>query len=145
MKESKREKSVNTEYVSAYDLVIEGDKQKSEGFYNKAILNYLKAYSKGSPEQIKYIVPRVASCYRIISQPKMALNFYRGARSMYGDIVNDHVMLTVLSSIHGDLKNWEQALYCADYACELNDGVINAYLENVYRRIDANIGNKEFA
>lgn len=137
--------NTNKEITSAYEYVKKGDTLKKKGIYSDAITTYMKAYGSGTPAEIKYIVPRITSCFRKIKQPRMALNFYRGAKSTYGNIVNDHVMLTVLSSIHGDLENWEQALYCADCACELNDGEINIFLENVYRRIDANIGKKELS
>ena len=60
----------------------------------------------------------------------------------YGIDVADHVTYTVMASVHSDLNEWSQAQICADRACELNDGVIDEYLNAVYARINYNVNKR---
>ena len=123
----------------SYDWNVNGDKEKKLGNYNKAINSYIKAFETVNPNGAKYIVAKISSCYRKINRPQSALNFYNQARNLYGDYVVDYVVMTTIAGAYGDLKKWSEALNYANYACELNDGVVDKYIEAVLNRITYNM------
>ena len=126
---------------SSYDWSIEGDEAKRKQDFKSALFSYKKAYESTKPEGVRYLVAKVSSCYRKINRPQAALNFYHEARRQYGDNAIDHAVLTSIAGAYGDLKKWKEALSCANYACELNDGVITSHLDAVYGRISYNTSN----
>lgn len=137
---NKTSKSIHTT-KSSYEWSIEGDEAKRKQDFKLAIFSYQKAYELTEPEYVRYLVAKVSSCYRKINRPQAALNFYHEARSQYGDSAIDHAVLTSIAAAYGDLKKWKEALSCANYACELNDGVITNYLDAVFGRISYNTSN----
>jgi len=124
---------------SSYEWSVEGDEAKKKQEFKTAIFSYEKAFESTTPAEVKYLVAKVSSCYRKINRPQAALNFYHEARKQYGDDAIDHAVLTSIAGAYSDLKKWKEALAYANYACELNDGVITNYLEAVFGRISYNI------
>ena len=124
--------------TSVKELVKEGDAAKGIGKYQLAIINYNRALESTDDVYAKYIVSRLSSCYRKLNQPNKALEIYHNALNQYGITINDPVVLTSVSGAYCDLKRWDEALNCANYACELDDGEINEFLDAVYNRIENN-------
>ena len=124
---------------TAREWTIEGDNQKKREHNEEAITYYIKALNSANPVQRVYLIPRIMACYRRQQLPNKAKDFLLEMIYVYGINVADHVTYTVMASVHSDLKEWSQAQMCADKACELNDGVINEYLNAVYARINYNV------
>lgn len=126
-----------------------GDNEKSKDHNATAIGLYIKALGYADPIQTRYLIPRVMACYRRQNKPIQAKDFLLKMVYTHGIDVMDHVTYTVMASIHGDLKEWDQALECANRACALNEGEIDEYLNAVYNRINYNMnaekGNLVFA
>ena len=136
--ESKAEYTYSNPVKTAYQWCMEGDDAKKHKDYYAAIVSYHKAFELIDPERAKYLIAKVTSCYRRINRPQSAVDFYMKALNRFGKIAVDHVVLTSVSGAYGDLKKWDKALECANYACELNEGVITDYLEAVMGRISYN-------
>lgn len=127
---------------SARELTTAGDSEKSKDHNAVAIGLYIKALDCADSIQRKYLIPRIMACYRRQNKPIQAKDFLLKMVYTHGIDVMDHVTYTVMASIHGDLKEWDQALECANRACALNEGEINEYLNAVYNRINYNMNDK---
>lgn len=127
----------------AREWTAAGDKEKSNEHNAVAIGLYIKALGCADPIQRRYLIPRVMACYRRQNNPIKAKDFLMKMIYAHGIDVMDHVTYTVMASVHGDLKEWNQALECANRACALNDGEINDYLNAVYNRINYNMKTRE--
>lgn len=124
---------------TAREWTAEGDIEKSKEHNAIAIGLYIRALDCADPIQRRYLIPRIMACYRRQNCPSKAKDFLMKMVYEHGIEVMDHVTYTVMASVHGDLKEWNQALECANRACALNDGEINDYLDAVYNRINYNM------
>lgn len=115
-----------------------GDKAMSRNDYELAVAIYSNAFTVDQIETGKYLIPRISACYRRMSRPKLAIQFYESAVEKYGNQAEDPVVLTAISSAYGDVKKWSEARRCIKRAIELNDGVIDDYISNVIGRIKSN-------
>lgn len=115
-----------------------GDKAMSRNDYELAVSIYSNAFTVDQIETGKYLIPRISACYRRMSRPKLAIQFYESAVEKYGNQAEDPVVLTAISSAYGDINEWDEALRCARKAIALNDGVIDEYMSNVLGRIESN-------
>ena len=68
-------------------LVGEGDKFKKSYTYDLAIAFYEKAVEKSDEELLKYILPRITSCYRMLKNPRKAIALFSYAKNKYGEEV----------------------------------------------------------
>ena len=124
---------------SAKDWTLDGDEAKKRLYFEKAIGCYAKAFETASMTQKVYLVPRVMACYRKLGNPTQAKTFFIEMKNRYGSGILDRASYIVMAAVHGDLKEWDMALQCANQACILNEGVIDQYLDAVYGRINYNI------
>lgn len=125
-----------TEMVARW--VEAGDKAMGRNDYELAVSIYSNAFTVDQIETGKYLIPRISACYRRMSCPRAAIQFYERAVEKYGNQAEDSVVLTAISSAYGDIKEWDEALRCARKAIALNDGVIDEYMSNVLGRIESN-------
>lgn len=116
-----------------------GDKAKEKEHNAAAIWMYIRALDCADPIQRKYLIPRIMACYRRQNDSVKAKDFLMKMVYEHGIGVMDYVTYTVMAAVHGDLKEWAQALECANRACALNDGEINEHLNAVYNRINQNM------
>lgn len=130
-------------YIITKELTIEGDSCMKRQQIKKAIDCYTKALETANQMQKKYLIPRIMACYRRQNLSWKAKVFLQRMIYAYGNNITDHVIYTVLASVHGDLNEWEQAQICADKACKLNEGEIDRYLDAVYARIEYNVSKRE--
>lgn len=126
------------------EWTIEGDNQRKREHNAEAIWYYTKALDSADSVQRVYLIPRIMACYRRQNLPDKAKNFLLEMIYAYGIDVADHVTYTVMASVHSDLNEWNQAQICADKACEMNDGVIDEYLNAVYARINYNVNKRVY-
>lgn len=124
------------------EWTIEGDNLRRKEHTAEAIWYYTRALDNADAVQRVYLIPRIMACYRRQNLPNKAKDFLLEMIYAYGIDVADHVTYTVMASVHSDLNEWSQAQICADRACELNDGVIDEYLNAVYARINYNVNKR---
>ena len=134
------EQTLDFSQYSLSDLITEGDKFKASYTYDTAIMFYEKAVEKCDEETLKYILPRITSCYRHEKRPKKAIELFSYAKSKYGEDFITPVLLTSVAAAYCDLKEYENALRCCRWAYKRFDGETDPNLRLVFMRIKKESG-----
>ena len=122
------------------DLVAEGDKLKESFTYDCAIAFYEKAINLCDEETLKYILPRITSCYRAERRPKKAIELFAYAKEKYGEEFITPVLLTSVAAAYCDVKEYENALRCCRWAYKRFGAEFDPNLSNVFARIKKESG-----
>lgn len=117
------------------DLVREGDKLKESSSYEDAILFYEKASEVCDEQTLKYILPRISSCYRKCNKPRKVIDMFSAAKNKYGEDFITPVLLTSVAAAYCDLKEYENALRCCKWSYKKFGGESDSNLSNVFARI----------
>ena len=125
------------------ELLDEGDKFKASFTYDAAIVFYEKAVELCDEETLKYILPRITSCYRHEKKPRKAIELFSYAKGKYGEDFITPVLLTSVAAAYCDLKEYENALRCCKWAYKRYGGDIDPSLMNVFMRIKKESGYGE--
>ena len=125
---------------SVKDLVAEGDKFKASYTYDYAIAFYENAIKICDKETLKYILPRITSCYRSEKNPKQAIELFVYAKRKYGEDFITPVLLTSVAAAYCDTKEYENALRCCRWAYKRFEGNVDPNLSSVYARIKKESG-----
>ncbi|MBQ5801215.1 MAG: hypothetical protein IIW20_04945 [Clostridia bacterium] len=128
---------------SVEELVSEGDKFKNSATYDYAIVFYEKAIETCDEQTLKYILPRITSCYRHEGVPRKAIKLFSFAKSTYGVEFLSGPLLTSVAAAFCDLKEYENALRCCKWAYKAFNGEFNSSLNNVFARIKKESGLTE--
>lgn len=132
--------SINYNNMNYLRIIEIADGFKKSNSFIMAIKTYEKAMEKTNKvEHIKYILPRITSCYRKNNQASKAIELYTKVCKMYGyDILNE-VLLTSIAAAYCDLEQFDNAKKCADRAYAIAKGNYSEELKLVYKRINKNI------
>ena len=133
-------KTLDLSSYSLKDLISEGDKLKDSYAYDYAIAFYEKAVEICDEETLKYILPRITSCYRHEKRPKKAIELFSYAKGKYGEDFITPVLLTSVAAAYCDLKEYENALRCCRWAYKHFNGDFDPNLSNVFARIKKESG-----
>ena len=144
------QKTLNDLYIetldySAYsveDLVKEGDKFKDSSSYKSAITFYEKALAICDEVTMKYILPRITSCYRKCNMPKKVVELFSLIKREYGVGFITPVLLTSVAAAYCDLGEYDNALRCCKWAYRNFGGEFNANLSGVWARIKKESGKE---
>ena len=128
---------INLENKLYSELIDLADDYKKSNSFTMAIKLYNKALEKSKNiENIKYILPRITSCYRKKGEPEKAIRLYSEVKRKYGNDIINEVMLTSIAAAYCDIKEMENAKKCADFAYKLSNGNVSEELKLVYKRLD---------
>ena len=133
---------IETIDFSAYsveELVQEGDKFKDSSSYKNAIAFYEKATVDCDEVTLRYILPRITSCYRKCNMPRKVIDLFTDVKGAYGTDFITPVLLTSVAAAYCDLKEYDNALRCCKWAYK-NFGEFNSSLSNVWARIKKESG-----
>jgi tetratricopeptide (TPR) repeat protein len=133
-------KTLDLTSYSLKDLISEGDKFKDSYTYDYAIAFYEKTVELCDEETLKYILPRITSCYRHEKRPKKAIELFSYAKGKYGEYFITPVLLTSVAAAYCDLKEYENALRCCRWAFKRYGGDIDPNLSSVFDRIKKESG-----
>lgn len=122
------------------DLIDEGDKFKASFTYDHTIVFYEKAVELCDEETLRYILPRITSCYRHVKKPKKAIELFSLAKGKYGEDFITPVLFTSVAAAYCDLKEYENALRCCRWAYKRFGGEFDSNLNNVFARIKKDSG-----
>ena len=125
---------------SLKDLISEGDNFKDSYTYDYAIAFYEKSVELCDEETLKYILPRITSCYRHNKMPKKAIELFAFAKGKYGEDFITPVLLTSVAAAYCDLQEYENALRCCRWAYKRFGGDFDQSLSNVFSRIKKESG-----
>lgn len=117
------------------ELIDEGDKFKASYTYEPAIAFYEKAIELCDEETLKYILPRITSCYRQEKRPKKAIELFSYAKRKFGEDFITPVLLTSVAAAYCDLQEYENAFRCCRWAYKRFEGNSDPNLSNVFARI----------
>lgn len=127
---------INLENKKYSELIALADEYKKSYSYDMAIKLYNKAIEKSKDvENIKYILPRITSCYRKKGQAEKAIILYSDVKKKYGEEIINAVMLTSIAAAYCDINQTGNAKKCADFAYKLLNGKVSEELKLVYKRI----------
>ena len=122
------------------ELIDEGDKFKASYTYEPAIAFYEKAIELCDEETLKYILPRITSCYRQEKRPKKAIELFSYAKRKFGEDFITPVLLTSVAAAYCDLQEYENAFRCCRWAYKRFEGNSDPNLSNVFARIKKESG-----
>lgn len=132
-------KSINYENLNYSTIIKIADDYKRSGSFIMAIRTYEKAIEKTEKvDEIKYILPRITSCYRKNNQAHKAVELYGKICEKYGYEILNEVLLTSIAAAYCDLGQFENARKCANKAYAINNGKSSEELRLVYKRIEKN-------
>lgn len=117
------------------ELVSEADSFKESSSYLLAISYYEAAIRKATANDIKYILPRVTSCYRRSKQPQKAIKVFSEVKNQYGAGFFSPALLTSAAAAFCDMGEYEKAKKCCDRAFAMSGGRASGELHAVYSRI----------
>ena len=133
-------KTLDLSSYRLYDLISEGDKFKESYTYDYAIAFYERAIELCDEETLKYILPRITSCYRHEKRPGKAIELFTEAKGKYGEEFITPVLLTSVAAAYCDLREYENAMRCCKWAYKRYGGDCDPSLSNVYARIKKESG-----
>ena len=115
--------SINYDILN-YSTIIEiADGFKKSNSFIMAINTYEKAIEKTEKvDDIKYILPRITSCYRRNNQEYKAIELYKKICQKYGYEILNEVLLTSIAAAYCDLGEFENARKCANKAYAIAGG-----------------------
>lgn len=134
--------SIDFSSYSLYDLISEGDKFKASYTYDAAIVFYEKAIEQCDEEDLKYILPRITSCYRQEKRPKKAIEVLSYAKAKYGEDMITPALLTSVAAAYCDLQEYENAMRCCKWAYKRYGGDADLSLSLVLARIKKETGQE---
>ena len=127
---------INYDIMNYREIIHLADGYKKSQSFTMAIKAYEKAIEKtGEVKEIKYILPRITSCYRKDNRPDDAIALYTKICSEYGYDILDSVLLTSVSAAYIDIGEYVKAKKCADRAYAMSQGNISDELKSVYARL----------
>jgi len=123
-------------------LIEEADRFKESSSYDLAIKYYEEAIRKGSQSDIRYILPRITSCYRLSKQPQKAIALFSEIKRKYGAGFFSPALLTSAAAAYCDMNKYTEAKKCIDRAYAMSGGKSSPEMNAVYGRLrkEANIG-----
>lgn len=129
--------SINKKIMTYTQLIKLGDKYKNSGSYTLAIEAYEKALSKKiNNDNIRYILPRITSCYRKSNQARKAVELYSNVCKKYGyDILNVPLLASVAAA-YCDLGEYYSAKKCVNKALKLLQGECPDELKSLIIKIN---------
>ncbi len=128
--------------LSYSELVKEADKFKESSSHYLAIRYYEEAVRKGGLSDIKYVFPRITSCYRKKGQAKKAVNLFSEQVHKYGNSMITPALLTSVAAAYCDIEDFEMAKKCCDRAYAMTGGNAGEELQMVYKRLNQRGINK---
>lgn len=135
--------SINVAHVSYEDLIKEADRFKESSSYKLAIDYYEEALKKATSSDVRYILPRITSCYRHTGQPQKAIEVCSEAKREYGSGFLSAPLLTSMAAAYCDMHKYVEAKKCCDRAYAISGGNASGELRSVYGRLrkEGNIGD----
>ena len=134
--------SLDLSKLSYSELIKEADKFKESSSHYLAIRYYEEAVRKGGLNDIKYVFPRITSCYRKKGQAKKAVNLFAEQVHKYGNSMITPALLTSVAAAYCDIEDFEMAKKCCDRAYAMTGGNAGEELQMVYKRLRQNGINK---
>lgn len=100
------------------------------------IIEYGLAKFPSSDHYKKIVFPMITSCYRAMSQPQKAIDFWMENKQLFSSSLSVP-LLTSLAAAYCDVKNYKLAKMCADKAYAIQGGGTGYKneLSLVYKRI----------
>jgi tetratricopeptide (TPR) repeat protein len=132
--------SLDLSVFSVEDLVVEGDKFKQSDSFDYAIAFYERALEECDGITMKYILPRITSCFRQNNQPKKVVELFSMIKGKFGESFITPVLLTSVAAAYCDLGEYENALRCCRWAFKRSKGGIDPNLKNVWARLQKEMG-----
>ena len=131
--------SINYDTMDYYEIIKIADGFKKTNSFTMAITTYEIALEKTNKKyEIKYILPRITSCYRMNHQPNKAIELYSRICKNHGYEILNSVLLTSIAAAYCDLGQFDNAKKCADRAYAISNGKADEELKLVYKRINQN-------
>ena len=123
-------------------LIEEADRFKESSSYRLAIQYYEEAIKKASQNDIRYILPRITSCYRRSKQPQKAIALFSEIKQKYGSGFFSPALLTSAAAAFCDIGKYKEAKKCIDRAYAMSGGKSSPEMKAVYGRLrkEANTG-----
>lgn len=129
--------NINFENMDYFDIIKIADGYKKSESFILAIKAYKKAMEKTKEiKEIKYILPRIVSCYRKNNQSRDAIEEYIDMYESYGYSILDPVLLTSVAAAYIDVGQYEKAKKCANQSYAMLDGKCSDELYFVYQRLN---------
>ena len=134
------DETIDYDNMNYFNIIKIADGFKKSNSFVMAIKTYEKALDKTKKiENIKYILPRITSCYRKNKQAHKAIELYTKICKEYGYEILNEVLLTSIAAAYCDLGEFENAKKCANKAYAITNGNCSDELKLVYQRIEKNI------
>ena len=110
-------KSIDIEKMTYNELLEYADGFKKTESYYIAIVYYEKALEKYDYlDNIRSILPRITSCFRLINKPEKAIEIYKKYYEEYSTSIDSDVLYTSLAAAYGDINDFDNAKRYADRA-----------------------------
>lgn len=134
--------SLDLSGMNPWKLIEEGDKYKEDESYIIAIRFYEEAIESCDAKTLKYILPRISSCYRNAKSPQKAINLFAETKSKYGIEMITPVLLTTAAAAYCDMLEYENAQLCVNRAKKQLRGEFSIELNLVESRIKKGLEEK---
>ena len=129
------EKQLDLSKLSVDQLESEADKLKDADKHYRAIKYYEEIASKCDINKLRYLLPKLSSCYRKCNMPQKSIELFASAEEKYGQSIIDEVLLTTVGAAYCDLKEFDKAKKCCNEAYAKCNGKCSQELISVYERI----------
>ena len=127
--------NVDLESLTLPELIYEGDKYKESSSYSIAIRFYREALVYADADEVRYILPRITSCYRKTNYPDLAIHLFSLVKKKYSAQIMNSALLTSAAAAYCDMREYKNALICARKAYAKAGGKADENLKGVFERI----------
>ena len=121
------------------ELMKYADGYKKTESYSLAIEYYIKAIEKFETDKnVKLILPRITSCFRIIGEPNKSIEIYGEYNKLYHNKIDSDALFTSIAAAYCDIKKYDIAKKYADRAFAIAKSekkAVSQELMLVYERI----------
>ena len=125
---------------SVEELIEEGDKLRDGSSYRQAIIFYEKATADCDESTLKFVLPRITSCYRKCNMPRSVIDLFTTLKRRFGEGFITPVLLTSVAAAYCDLQEYDNALRCCKWAYKNFGGKSDPNLIHVWARIKKESG-----
>lgn len=127
---------INYSNLDYHEIIKIADGYNISKSYLMAIKAYEIAIKKTvEVKEIRYILPRITSCYRKNNQSNQAIKLYTNISKEYGSNILDGALLTSIAAAYIDIQEYEKAKKCANKAFEMLNKNCSYELNMVYKRL----------
>lgn len=135
-------KTIKKEDLNEEQLIKLADGYKKSKSNVMAIKTYEEAIAKSKNiDNIKYILPRITSCYRANNLPQKSIDLFLKFYKQYGKIIESVPLFTSIAAAYCDIEDFLTSEKYAKKAYALADGKASEELKSVFGRIDKSTGN----